>query len=157
MLVDHGFPVRIVVEPLDAFPARQPFEGFYTGARVSSRKRFDAGIDDWMADFSARAHVCLTMDLSIRTAKGRRTRLMAAEFASELKADFDVLYQEAATRRRMMSVSTHDRISGIPARVKAIGEFIDYAQKHPGVVFMRKDAIARFALTQADTPREGGI
>jgi len=72
-------------------------------------------------------------------------------------ADFDVRYQEAATRRRMMSVSTHDRISGIPARVKAIGEFIDYAHKHRGVVFMRKDAIARFAVAQEDTPREGGI
>ncbi len=36
-----------------------------------------------------------------------------------------------------------------------LGEFIDYAHKHPGVVFMRKDEIARFALAQQDTPREG--
>jgi len=80
--------------------------------------------------------------------------LTANQFADELKADFDVLYEESQTRRRMMSISTHDRISGIPARVKVLGEFIDYAQKHPGVVFMRKDAIARFALAQSDVPRE---
>ncbi|AKV03233.1 hypothetical protein AKJ09_09896 [Labilithrix luteola] len=38
--------------------------------------------------------------------------------------------------------------------MKALGAFIDYAQKHPGVVFMRKDEIARFALEDAGTIRE---
>ncbi|EYF00214.1 polysaccharide deacetylase family protein [Chondromyces apiculatus] len=80
--------------------------------------------------------------------------LTADAFAQELRAEFDVLYEEAATRRRMMSISTHDRIAGTPARVKALSDFIDYAQKHPGVVFMRKDEIAKFALAQPDTPRE---
>jgi peptidoglycan/xylan/chitin deacetylase (PgdA/CDA1 family) len=64
-----------------------------------------------------------------------------------MKDDFDVLYAEAAHRRRMMSISTHDRISGIPGRVKLIEEFIKYAQKQKGVVFMRKDEIAKWALS----------
>ena len=68
--------------------------------------------------------------------------------------DFDVLYAEAATRRRMMSISTHDRISGIPGRVKLIEEFIRYAQKQQGVVFMRKDEIAKFALSASNGPHE---
>jgi len=34
-------------------------------------------------------------------------------------------------------------------------EFIIYAQAHPGVTFMRKDDIARFALESAQTMREG--
>ena len=80
--------------------------------------------------------------------------LTADEFLAELEADFEVLYAEAAGRRRMMSISTHDRIAGVPARVRALGEFIDHARKQPGVVFMRKDEIARFALADADTPRE---
>ncbi|WP_394831426.1 polysaccharide deacetylase family protein [Pendulispora rubella] len=75
-------------------------------------------------------------------------------FLEELKAEFDVLYEESQRRRRLMSISTHDRIAGTPARVKALGEFIDYAQKHKGVTFMRKDEIARFALAQSNTPRE---
>jgi hypothetical protein len=54
-----------------------------------------------------------------------------------------------------MSISCHDRISGRPAKAKAIGEFIAYAQSQPGAIFMRKDEIARFALAQADTPRAG--
>jgi peptidoglycan/xylan/chitin deacetylase (PgdA/CDA1 family) len=54
----------------------------------------------------------------------------------------------------MMSISTHDRISGTPGRVKLIEEFIKYAQKQKGVVFMRKDEIARWALSAPNIPRE---
>jgi peptidoglycan/xylan/chitin deacetylase (PgdA/CDA1 family) len=77
----------------------------------------------------------------------------ANEFATELKYEFDQLYDEAASRRRMMSVSAHDRVTGHAARTKALEEFIIYAQKHPGVVFIRKDQIARFALESPITHR----
>jgi len=36
----------------------------------------------------------------------------------------------------------------------APGEFLDHARKQRGVVFIRKDEIARFALADADTPHE---
>ena len=76
-------------------------------------------------------------------------------YADDLKAEFDALYAEATTRRRMMSVSAHDRIAGRPSRARVLEEFIIYAQSHPGVVFMRKDEIARFALESPLTVREG--
>jgi hypothetical protein len=63
--------------------------------------------------------------------------------------------QSSKRRRRMMSVRSHDRIAGRPARTKVLEEFIVYAQNNPGVVFMRKDAIARFALGNPQTIREG--
>ena len=78
-----------------------------------------------------------------------------AMYADDLKAEFDALYAEAGTRRRMMSVSVHDRIAGRPSRAKVLEEFIAYAQSHPGVAFMRKDEIARFALESPLTVREG--
>lgn len=78
--------------------------------------------------------------------------LTASAFAQELKSEFDVLYAEAAQRRRLMSISTHDRISGQPAKTQALAEFIAYAQRHPGVVFWRKDQIARWILTQDEVP-----
>jgi len=74
-------------------------------------------------------------------------------FAKDLKDEFDILYAEAAVRRRMMSVSTHDRICGQPAKVKAVGEFLAYAAGHPGVTFLRKDQIARFILEADGVPR----
>jgi peptidoglycan/xylan/chitin deacetylase (PgdA/CDA1 family) len=77
------------------------------------------------------------------------------EYAGDLKAEFDMLYAESSKRRRMMSVSAHDRIAGRPSRTKVLEEFIAYAQNHPGVVFMRKDDIARFALSSPQTIREG--
>jgi peptidoglycan/xylan/chitin deacetylase (PgdA/CDA1 family) len=75
-------------------------------------------------------------------------------YAGDLKAEFDALYAEAEYRRRMMSVSAHDRIAGRPSRTKTLEEFITYAQSHPGVVFLRKDDIARFALSSPQTVRE---
>jgi peptidoglycan/xylan/chitin deacetylase (PgdA/CDA1 family) len=78
-----------------------------------------------------------------------------AVYLQDLKDDFDVLYTEAVSRRRMMSISTHDRISGIPGRVKLIEGFIKYAQKQKDVVFMRKDEIAKWAFFADNVPHEG--
>jgi peptidoglycan/xylan/chitin deacetylase (PgdA/CDA1 family) len=77
-----------------------------------------------------------------------------ADFAGELKAEFDALYAEGARKRRMVSIATHDRVAR-PSRAAVIDEFIGYAQRHPGVVFMRKDEIAKMALEDAATIREG--
>ncbi len=54
----------------------------------------------------------------------------------------------------MMSVSAHDRISGTPGRVRLLEEFIKYAQAQRGVVFMRKDEIARWTLSASNVPHE---
>lgn len=68
--------------------------------------------------------------------------------------DFDQLYEEAAERRRMMSVSAHDRISGTPQMVRAWDAFLGYVKENPGVAFLRKDEIARWALESPLTLRE---
>lgn len=76
------------------------------------------------------------------------------QFLEQLKMEFDQLYEEGATRRRMMSVSAHDRISGSPQMVRAWDAFLRYAKSHPGVIFLRKDEIARYALASPVTLRE---
>lgn len=76
------------------------------------------------------------------------------KFLEQIKMDFDVLYREGAARRRMMSISAHDRISGTPQMVEAWDRFLTYARKHEGVGFMRKDEIARFAKQSPLTVRE---
>lgn len=78
-----------------------------------------------------------------------------AEFSSEIKAEFDALYIESERKRRMISISSHDRVAGRPSRTQVMDEFIAYALRHPGVVFMRKDEIARFAIASPMTIREG--
>jgi peptidoglycan/xylan/chitin deacetylase (PgdA/CDA1 family) len=75
------------------------------------------------------------------------------DFSQDLKNAFDYLYEEAATRRRMLAITTHDRLLR-PERVKMLEEFINYVQAKPGVKFLRKDEIARIALDSNITIRE---
>jgi hypothetical protein len=77
-----------------------------------------------------------------------------AMFVEQIKMDFDQLYEEAGHRRRMMSISAHDRISGSPQMVRAWDEFLRYAKGRPGVTFMRKDEVARYVLESQLTLRE---
>jgi len=73
-----------------------------------------------------------------------------SQFLEQIKLDFDQLYEEA--RRRMMSVSAHDRISGTPQMVRVWD--LQYAKSRPGVAFPRKDEITRFARQSPLTLRE---
>jgi peptidoglycan/xylan/chitin deacetylase (PgdA/CDA1 family) len=84
------------------------------------------------------------------------TRFFSTDaYAGDLKREFDVLYEEGAHRRRMMSVSAHDRITGRPARMRVLEDFMKYAQSHRSVSFMRKVDIANYAITSPRTVREG--
>lgn len=74
------------------------------------------------------------------------------QFLAQLKAEFDQLYSEGASQRRMMSVSLHDRIGGAPSIVHVVDQFIEYAKQHEGVVFMRKDEIAELIKDDPNTP-----
>lgn len=76
------------------------------------------------------------------------------QFLDQIKLDFDQLYEEGLTRRRMMSISAHDRISGSPAMVRVWEEFLKYVNSHPGVAFMRKDEIAKYILASPTALRE---
>ena len=76
-----------------------------------------------------------------------------AAYEQALKDEFDQLYEEGATRRRMMVISLHDRISGHAGRVRVLDRFLGYAKSKPGVWFARKDEIADWALkTRGTTP-----
>ena len=74
-------------------------------------------------------------------------------YEQALKDEFDQLYEEGATRRRMMLVGFHDRINGHANRIRMLDRFFTYAQSHEGVWFARKDEIAKWVLEhREDTP-----
>jgi hypothetical protein len=68
------------------------------------------------------------------------------------RADLAVAVTCSTRRPNAAADSRFPRISGQPAKAKALGEFIAYAQRHAGVAFLRKDAIARWALEQKGVP-----
>jgi len=117
----------------------------------------DASRDEpFLINVKGRPFVVVPYTLHMNDIVDYETRYFSTqEYAGDLKAEFDMLYAESGNRRRMMSVSAHDRIAGRPSRTKVLEDFIAYAQSHPGVVFRRKDEIARFALSSPQTIREG--
>lgn len=78
------------------------------------------------------------------------------DYERMLKQEFETLYEEGASRRRMMSVPLHDFVAGRPAVMRSAEAFLAWAQRHPGVWFARRDEIAEWALGQgrALTPRD---
>ncbi len=82
------------------------------------------------------------------------TGFSPADYEQQLHDEFDQLYEEGASRRRMMLVSLHDRLSGHASRVRVLDRFLSYAKSRPDVWFARKDEIARHALATPDiTPQ----
>ena len=77
------------------------------------------------------------------------------EFLDTLTAAFDRLYQEGATRPKMMSVGLHCRIAGKPGRAVAVQRFLEYATRRPDVWFARRVDIARWWLDRYPPGRTG--
>jgi peptidoglycan/xylan/chitin deacetylase (PgdA/CDA1 family) len=65
------------------------------------------------------------------------------DFFLTAKATLDRLRADGDDLGRMMSIGTHPRVSGNPARSDALARFIDYAQQFPDVAFKRRIDIAR--------------
>jgi peptidoglycan/xylan/chitin deacetylase (PgdA/CDA1 family) len=59
----------------------------------------------------------------------------AEEFLTRSKAQFDRLYAEGAARAKILSFAIHPYITGVPHRIGQLDAFLDYASRHPGVVF----------------------
>lgn len=71
----------------------------------------------------------------------------------QMKDEFDWLYEESASRRRMMPIPCHDRTLGRPARMKVLDEFFSYALSHPGVKVLPREQIANVVLDEWDASR----
>ena len=65
------------------------------------------------------------------------------DFETYLKGTFDQLYEEGATTPALMSVGLHPRITGRPARARALGRFLDYILRFDDVWVCRRLDVAR--------------
>lgn len=79
-----------------------------------------------------------------------------SEYEQMLRQEFETLYEEAAIRRRMMSVPLHDFVAGRPAMMRSAEAFLAWASTHPGVWFARREEIADWALGEgrSQTPHD---
>ncbi len=58
------------------------------------------------------------------------------EIFERAKDQFDTLYREGAESARVMCISTHPYITGVPHRIKYYNMIFDYIRQFEGVVFM---------------------
>lgn len=73
-----------------------------------------------------------------------------ADYEQQLRDEFEQLYDEGSSRRRMMSTSLHDRISGHASRVRVLDRFLTWARGWSDVWWARRDEIADWALNTLD-------
>jgi allantoinase len=73
------------------------------------------------------------------------------QFFDYLKDAFDVLYKEGdpdgLNSPKMLSIGLHCRLIGRPARIAALGRFLDYVQSHDKVWITRRIDIANHWMT----------
>lgn len=148
--------IRRTADIIERLCGRRPV-GWYTG-RVSHNTRqllreeggflydSDAYNDDlpyWLLGSSPHLVIPYTLvnnDARYLIASGFAT---GHDFFHQLKDAFDLLWLEGAERPKLMSVGLHGRISGHPARARALARFLDYAQGHEAVWICRREDVAR--------------
>ncbi len=58
------------------------------------------------------------------------------EIFNRCRDQFDTMYREGAESSRVMAVSTHPYITGVPHRIRYYDQAFEYFKRHEGVVFM---------------------
>lgn len=101
-------------------------------------------------DFAVVPYTLRNNDILLIEGKG----FSVDQFFNQVKADFDQLYIESELKRRLMSISFHDRIGGTPQMVKMAHDLVRYMQGHAGVTFKRKDDIAEMTLKDHSSIRD---
>jgi hypothetical protein len=95
--------------------------------------------------------------ITVRSAYPRKCRrrhflgFNPAAYKQQLADEFDQLYAEGGTRRRMMVIGLHERLSGHASRVRVLDRTLTRLRDHPDVWWARKDQIAQWTLNHADT------
>jgi allantoinase len=63
-------------------------------------------------------------------------------FMNRCIAQFDRLWQDGATQPRVMAISLHPYLSGVPHRIGYLEKAIDHIRAHDGVAWMTGEEIA---------------
>jgi len=91
-----------------------------------------------------------SMEINDRPAFDRYYR-SSDEFELMIRRQFDVLYREGAESGRVMSISVHPFIIGVPHRIWALESGLDYIAGHDDVWFATGEEIVDHYLASGDT------
>jgi hypothetical protein len=68
---------------------------------------------------------------------------------------FDRLYQEGSTSAKVMAISIHPYLTGVPHRIKYLEALYDHILSHPGVVMWTGEQIMDWYRTQHGSAAAG--
>jgi hypothetical protein len=74
----------------------------------------------------------------------------SSEIFERARDQFDTLYEEGAESARIMAISTHPYITGVPHRIKYYDMIFNYIRQFAGVVFMTGSEILDWYTTVAE-------
>ena len=106
----------------------------------------------YLLDAGGRQMVSLpySMEINDRPAFDRYYR-SSDEFELMIRRQFDVLYREGAESGRVMSISLHPFIIGVPHRIWALESGLDYIAGHDDVWFATGGEIVEHYLSSGNT------
>ena len=78
-----------------------------------------------------------------------RRGMTTSQVLESYKEQFDVLLAEGQTSGRMMNLGLHPHISGHPYRIRALREFVKYAQAAEGVWWTTREELAEWYINVA--------
>jgi allantoinase len=74
--------------------------------------------------------------------------LPSEQFLKRCTDQFDRLYLEGAGNARIMAISIHPYITGVPHRIKYLEALLDYVISHDGVALMTASEIGDWYRTE---------
>jgi allantoinase len=161
--------IRKAVQSLQATMGERPL-GWYCryGPSLNTRRllvreggflydsdAYDDELPYWLT-VEGKPHLVIPYSLSNNDAKfGRGNFGTSEDFFTYCKDAFDVLYQEGATRPKMMSVGLHMRLIGHPGRSAGLARFLDYVARRDDVWITRRLDIAKHWISHHPYPGKG--
>ena len=101
-------------------------------------------IDDLPQDIATPHGTITTIPYSVETNDiviHALQHLPSEQFLKRCIDQFDRLYLEGASNARVMAISIHPYITGVPHRIKYLEELLDYVIRHDGVALMTASQI----------------
>jgi allantoinase len=154
-LENQGDDIKRAVDAIAAFTGKAP-RSWESPGLTETEETLDLlrknGIDyvaDWVFDdlpqdiatpfgtITTIPYSVETNDIPVYALQGHRSD----EFLRRGMDQFDRLYQESAVNARVMAISIHPYITGVPHRIKYLEELLDYVIGHEGVVTMTASQI----------------
>jgi peptidoglycan/xylan/chitin deacetylase (PgdA/CDA1 family) len=77
-----------------------------------------------------------------------RRNVSASDFREMICRQFDVLYREGEESGRVMHIALHPYLIGLPYRIDALDQALEYICRHEGVWLTTGGEIARYYRTQ---------